>query len=187
MIEVDLKKVRKVITKYNEIIKTLEENNTAIIYNFNELNQHWQDGRITKLKGNVNLEEQRILNLEKNIKSQLSVYREIEKGYEKIGKQVHCNLNGQEILNLKLDSIISQISNIIERYNSLGDISFYPRAYLIYRNKEKMRRVLKEFKTIKKSLNEKFNEIREVEKNVHDKLAAIKIQIIRVNNYEREE
>jgi len=187
VIEVNLKQLREAINSYNNVIKTLEDNNTAIINNFNELGKHWQDERINKLSASFNLESQRALKLEKNVKSQLAVYREVAKGYEAIGRQVKCNLSGQDIINAKIDNIINKINNIIARYDSLGDISFYPRAYLIRSNKRKMKLILKEFKTIKSELNKKFNDIREIENSVQKKIAAIKVEYITVNNYEREE
>ena len=119
MIEVNVKQLRDAISNYNDIIKAMEENNTAIISNFNELGKHWQDNRILRLNSSINSENLRILNLEKNMRSQLSAYRTVVKGYEAIGKQVKCNLAGQDILNAKLDNIITKINNIIIKYNSL--------------------------------------------------------------------
>lgn len=187
MIEVDLRQLREAISKYCDILKTLEDNNTAIIYNFNEMNKHWQDERINKLSANINLENQRILRLEKNMKKQLVAYRTVAKGYEKIGRQIKCNLAGKDILNAKLDNIIHKINNIIIRYDSLGDISFYPRAYLIRNQKKELKVALKEFKQIKKDLNDKFNQIKDLENVIQKQLATIKIENIVVNNYEREE
>lgn len=187
MIEVNVKQLRDAISNYNDIIKAMEENNTAIISNFNELGKHWQDNRILRLNSSINSENLRILNLEKNMRSQLSAYRTVVKGYEAIGKQVKCNLAGQDILNAKLDNIITKINNIIIRYNSLGSISFYPRAYLIRNQKKELKVVLSEFKELKTALNDKFNQIREIEDAVQNKLANIKIENIVVNNYERED
>lgn len=187
MIEIDLKKLKSNISSYSELIESAEKNNTEIIHNFTELDNYWQDFRKNKLNASVNSEERDFLNLEKNLKQQLEIYKEIEQEYSKIGKNIKCNLNGQNTIDLRLNAIINKINNIITAYNNLGDISFYHRAYLIYNQKEKMQELLESFKQIRKNINNTFDEIKKIEAFVEKESKSIKIQNMLVNNYESEE
>ncbi len=186
MVEVDLKKIRSVISNYSDILKQLEDNNTVIIHKFDELSRFWNDHNRVNLSSSFNMERQRILRLEGNVKAQQAIYKYLEKEYEKIGRKVKCNLDSRDLLNSKLDSIIKKIENIIDRYDNLGDISFYSRAYLIYEQKKEMKVALNSFKTIKKDLNKKFKQISNIEKQVSDLLNAIKVETFVANNYESE-
>lgn len=187
MLEVDLKKLRGVISDYKNILDQLENNNTDIIYQFNELTKYWQDQKMISLTSSFNLEKRRVLNLERNVKQQLNIYRYLENEYEKIGRKVKCNLDSKDLLNDKLDSIINKINSIINRYDNLGDISFYSRAYLIREQKKEMKSVLNSFKTIKKDINNKFSKIEDIENQVAAALENIKVETFAVNHYEGEE
>lgn len=187
MIEVNIPTLKESILEYKEILKKIEENNADIIYNFEQLSKYWQDERINKLKTNFNIEKQKIINLESNIKTQLSIYNELETNYIKLGNKIKCNLNSKSTVLLKVDNIISIINKIITQYNNLGDISFYPRSYIIYNQKKDIYNILQDYKTIRKNITDTYNTIEEIEKNVSEKLNAITIEKINLNNYESEE
>lgn len=187
MIEVNLKEIRKIVLNYNDVLKKIEDNNTAIIHNFTDLNNHWHDQRMINMNTSFNTEKQRILKLENNVKKQIKVYKTIEKGYEKIGRKVKCNLEAQELLNRKIDTVISELEDIVSDYDSLGSISFYPRAYMIYNQKRELEIALSSFKGIKKKMNNKFKQIKEIERSVNTALSELKVEVIIPNNYERNE
>lgn len=186
MIEVDIDKIKSIINNYENIIKKIEQNNTDIIRNFDLLTRTWKDTRINNMTTSFNLEKQRIIRLENNIKDELSIYKLIEIGYEKLGTKIKCNLDSKDLINNKLDNIISTLSDIIYAFNNLGDISFYPRANLIYSSRNEIENILELFKAIKENINDKFTTIIEIEKNISEKLNSIRIEKFILNNYESE-
>ena len=187
MVEIDIKKIKNVISDYNDIIEELEEDNTILINKFNELQNYWNDQNRIKLSTNFKYEKQRILNLENNIKEQQKVYKTIESNYEKIGNKIKCNLDNQDLLNNKIDIVIDKISSIINEYNNLGDISFYSKSYLIYNQKDNMKDSLSILKKLKTELNNKLSQIRDIEQQISELLSTIKVENIIANNYESED
>ncbi|MBR2678536.1 MAG: hypothetical protein IKE63_03880 [Bacilli bacterium] len=187
MVEIDLKKIRSIISNYNDILDQLKDNNTDVIHQFNELTKVWNDQKRLRLTSNFNLEQRRILRLENNVIQQINIYKYLEKEYEKIGRKVKCNLDARDLLNEKLDRIINKLNSIINNYENIGNISFYSRAYLIYNQKRDMKSILKSFENIKKDLNNKFEQIEDVEKQVSEALSSVKVETFVANNYESED
>lgn len=187
MIEVNISNLEEIISNYNEIIKKIEENNSNIIQNFNDLSKNWKDEKNQRLTSNFNLEKHRIIKLEDNVKEQLSVYKYIEAGYKELGNKIKCNLNSRDLINSKLDDIINTLNVILSQYNSLGDISFYPKANIIYNQKKEIRTVLTSFNNIKENINSKFDKVEEIEKTVAEYVSKFNIETFILNNYEGEE
>lgn len=186
MVEVDINKIKNVISGYSEIIKQLEEDNNVLINEFNEMQKYWNDQNRIKLSTSFNLEKKRILNLEQNIKDQLKVYRYIEENYAKIGKKVKCNLDNQKLLINKLDNVIDKVKSIIDDYDNLGSISFYSRAYLIRNQEYELQKILDSLEVLKSELNNKFSQINNIEKQLSGVLPNMKVEYFVANNYESE-
>mgnify|MGYP002855346674 CR=1 FL=1 len=186
MIDVNVEELNTLVETYEEIIKKIEENNNEIIQNFNDLTNHWKDERMIQLSSNFNLEKQRITHLENNVKEEQEIYKTLANEYKKLGNKIKCNTEGQNLINTKLDSIINLINSILYQYNSLGDISFYPRAYIIYNQRKEVQNILKSFKSIKEKINQKFNTIKEIEKTISERLNNLTVEKLIINNYESE-
>ena len=186
MIDVDISLLRDLIKSYSNTLKKLEQNNTDIIHNFNELGKYWQDTNILKLKESSNLETQRMLKLEENIKLQLDFYSYVSIEYKRIGEKIKCNLESRDLIDSKIGSIIDLINTIINQYNELGDISYYDRAYIIENQKEEMNNLLESFKEIRSNIYDKYEDIKNIETSLEDRLKDVDIQMFLLNNYESE-
>ena len=184
MIDTDVSLFKELIQGYSSALKKIEEYNNDIISNFNELSKYWHDSKSLKLNSSVKLEIQRMVNLESNIKNQLEIYKYLENEYKKIGNKIKCNLEAKDMIDNKLVSIISAINNILNQYNELGDISFYPRSYVIENQKNDIKNILDSFNNIKEKVNNTFISIQNIESTVSERLEGIEVQMFLLNNYE---
>lgn len=186
MIEVDVSILNDLIKSYSSTLKKIEQNNTDIIHNFNELNKYWQDTNISKLKSSSNLEEQRMLKLEEDIKLQLDFYSYVSIEYKKIGDKIKCNLEARDLIDNKIGNIIDLINNILNQYNDLGDISFFDRAYQVENQRNEVSCLLETFKDIRSNIYNKFETIKNIEATLEDRLKDVEVQMFLLNNYESE-
>ena len=184
MIDTDVSLFKELIQGYSSTLKKIEEYNNDIISNFNELSKYWHDSKSLKLNSSVKLEIQRMVNLESNIKDQLEIYKYLENEYKKIGNKIKCNLEAKDMIDNKLVSIISAINNILNQYNELGDISFYPKSYVIENQKNDIKNILDSFNNIKEKVNNTFISIQNIESTVSERLEGIEVQMFLLNNYE---
>ena len=184
MIDTDVSLFKELIQGYSSALKKIEEYNNDIISNFNELSKYWHDSKSLKLNSSVKLEIQRMVNLESNIKDQLEIYKYLENEYKKIGNKIKCNLEAKDMIDNKLVSIISAINNILNQYNELGDISFYPKSYVIENQKNDIKNILDSFNNIKEKVNNTFISIQNIESTVSERLEGIEVQMFLLNNYE---
>ena len=184
MIDTDVSLFKELIQGYSSALKKREEYNNDIISNFNELSKYWHDSKSLKLNSSVKLEIQRMVNLESNIKDQLEIYKYLENEYKKIGNKIKCNLEAKDMIDNKLVSIISAINNILNQYNELGDISFYPKSYVIENQKNDIKNILDSFNNIKEKVNNTFISIQNIESTVSERLEGIEVQMFLLNNYE---
>lgn len=184
MIDTDVSLFKELIQSYSSTLKKVEEYNNDIISNFNELNKYWHDSESLKLNSSVKLEIQRMVNLESNIKEQLEIYKYLENEYKKIGNKIKCNLEAKDMIDNKLVSIISTINNILNQYDELGDISFYPKSYVIENQKNDIKNLLESFNNIKEKVYNTFTSIQNIESTVSERLEGIEVQMFLLNNYE---
>lgn len=186
MINVDISLLKDSVRIYSNMLKKLEQNNTDIIYNFNELKKYWHDENVIKLSTDAVYEIQRMLKLESDVKSQRDLYAYLESEYSKIGKKIKCNIESQDVFDNKLDNIINMINEIINKYNDLGDISFYHKSYVIENQRNDLNNLRDSFVEIRNSLTNLFNSIKSIENNVNNILENIEVQMFLFNNFEKE-
>jgi hypothetical protein len=186
MIEIDTLLLKDLVKKISVALKKLEQNNTDIIHNFNELNKYWQDADALKFNSSSNLEIQRMLKLEENVRLQLDFYSYLEIEYKKIGNKIKCNLESKDFIELKLGEIIEQINSIINQYNDLGDYSFYDRSYIIDNQINDLNKLLNTFNNIRNNIKSKFERIQSIENDLSERLKDVEIQMFLLNNYESE-
>ena len=86
----------------------------------------------------------------------------------------------------KLNNIVDQLSTIIWQYDNLGDLSWCPISGLIYEQRDDLSVILENFKSIRKTINDKFNYVSSVENAIAESLKNNKIAYLPINNYERE-
>lgn len=187
MINVDIALLKEFTRGYSDIIKKLEDSNKDIIHNLKELKKYWHDEKVINLSISSAYEIQRMLKLESDAKSQLEIYKYLENEYSKIGKKIKCNLEAKNVLDTKLVNIIDMINNIFNQYNDLGDISFYPKAYVIENQKNNLKELLDSFVSLKENLLNTFNTISSIENTVSDRLEEIEVQMFLFNNFEKED
>ena len=72
----------------------------------------------------------------------------------------------------------------MNQYNELGDISFYPRSYVIENQKNDIKNILDSFNNIKEKVNNTFISIQNIESTVSERLEGIEVQMFLLNNYE---
>ena len=187
MINTDVSMFKDLIQGYTNVLKKISENNTAIISDFNDLTKYWHDLESNKLNSSVNLEIQRMLNLESNIKEQIDIYKYLENEYKKIGNKIKCNIEAKDMIDNKLNNIINSLNDIINQYNNLGDISFYPKSYVIENQKNDINKLIENFYNIKNTIYNTFTSISNIESVVNERLESLKVQMFLLNNYERSE
>lgn len=186
MIEVDVSKLSNVLELLEEYKKQLDENNMKIVEEFGNLKKFWHDQKYINFESSFLLEKKRIIKNAENINSQINLYNYIKNKYNLLGNKIKCSLNNKDRVTDKLNSIIDDLNWMIERYNNLGNISFYPNANAIRKQKSQLMKLKESFESIKNNIEEKFNYIEEVENNIQEKIMSIKIEVFSLNNYERE-
>lgn len=184
--EINVSKLDNVLNDYDMIIKKVSQNNSDIYGNFTELSKNWKDQRITNMMTKYNSEKSSYSQLEKNIKNQYYVYKFLQTKYSKLGNKIKCNLNNKDLIKEKLNNIVDQLSTIIWQYDNLGDLSWCPISGLIYEQRDDLSVILENFKSIRKTINDKFNYVSSVENAIAESLKNNKIAYLPINNYERE-
>lgn len=187
MVEVDLLKLSSVVENYRDILKKIDNNNTDIIFNFNQIAKNWHDYRSIRMQSNFALEKARIIRLYDNIKDQAAIYETLYKEYKLLGKKIKCNLDNKDFINDKINNIIQLVNTIINQYNNLGNISFYDRSYIVNNNKKEMNKILRSIKNVKSKINDKYRRIEEIEKIVSERISYIEVERFVLNNYEGED
>lgn len=187
MINIDVQKLNKTIEKYTEISKRITANNREIIKTHRELEKSWKSERMNNLKKNMTLEDERYLNLEKNIKNQVSIYQDVKEKYKALGENVQYNENDKDIMIAKIDKIILKLTSIIKQFNNIGDISFYEKEYKIREQSLKVKLILKSFEKIKENIENTSNVIEKIEGDLAKRVSSASIEAISPNYYEGEE
>ena len=187
MINVNVSKLKNVVNEYNNILKKEDNNNANIIQAFTSLSKNWKDERSSNMLSNFNTEKNRIIRLMDDMNKQLNIYSYLEGSFNIFGNKIMCDIDNVSYVYSKLDIIIDQLSYIKALYNNLGDISFYPGAYIIYNQRDEVSNLLTSFKSLKSTIQKEFKYISEIEKNVSDMVDKNQVEVFVCNNYESEE
>lgn len=183
MIEVDVFSLKDLVSGYARIVKTIEENNTGLIGNFNDLEKKWHDQLSLKIKHSFYEEKNRILNLESNVRTQLNIYTYLFNEYKKIGDKIKCNVESCDLIIAKIDEIIDIIKDILVQINDLDNSENNSTVEL---KKQEVSIILYDVDELKKSIYAKYEHIKKIENTVSEKLATFSVEAFLLNNFENE-
>lgn len=187
MINVNVEKLKSAQTEYSNALKREKLNNNSIFQGFNNLTKYWHDTHIDKMSSNYNSEKQRIIRLAEDIGKQIEIYKYLVDSYSVLGNNIMCDKDNASYIISKIDIVIDQLDYVKYQYDNLGDISFYPRAYLIYNERDEVSSLKNSFVSIKNNIQNKFKYIDDVEKNVSSLVDQSTVEQFIANNYECEE
>ena len=186
MIEVDISKLTDVIAVYENYIKQMDDNNFQLISEYNAIRKYWHDQKCINMYSSFDLEKNRIIRNADNLKYQLKLYKYIRSEYSKLGNKISCNLRKKDDVLDKVNIIIRCLNSIINKYDNLGDISFFSGAYMIRAERGSLVKLLNSFENIRDGLTEKYYEISEIENQILEMNSSIKLENFSLNNYESE-
>ena len=187
MVNVNVDNLKSITSEYSNTLKKEKENNSNIYKSFNELPKYWHDTHSEKMASSYNTEKQRIIRLTEDIEKQLEIYKYLENSYSVLGNKIMCDKDNVSYVLSKLDIVIDQLDYVKYQYDNLGDISFYPRAYLIYNEREEVVRLKNSFIGIKNSIQNEFKYVDDIEKAVSDMVDKCSVEQFIANNYECED
>jgi len=186
MIEVDINKLNDLLAAYDNYLKQLDKNNLEIITEFNEIRNFWHDQKCINMYSSFELEKKRIIRNAENIKKQEKVYSYIVQKYKKYGQQLRLNMTRVDNVIDKMNEVIKDLKWMIDRYENLGYIDFYPRAYLIRQQRKSLSHILSSYEDMKDDFVTKKNDIKEIENSIQEMASANNIENFSYNNYESE-
>lgn len=181
MINVNASQIKKIADEFDITFKDEEKNSSKTIHEIESLKNNWNDEHIIPYFDSFQTEKGRIIRLNDGICKQKSLYRYVYNRYIRLGNNIKCNLDGIDYVNYWLDVIIDQLEFVISQYRDLGDISWFPKSYLIYNEWDKLYYIRESFINIKNSINYNFNYVRETENGIHNLNSKIKIEKFKRN------
>ena len=180
MIEIDVVELEKLVSSLDSEISNYENNVNQINYQYKEIENHWygkKSNDFFKIYDDIALEQQKLLT---SLRSYLNLYRYIYNNYQTIGNKISCDLTQKDFNIEKINSSILNLEKIINKYNNLGDISFYNKN-LIIKNEQDIIKKIKDYQqTNLKIIKDKYNHIIGIEKEVKEQ--SENIYIPQINN-----
>lgn len=186
MIEIDISKLDELISLYENYIKQMDKNNLDLITEFNAIRKYWHDQKCINMYNSFELEQKRILKNADNIKSQKKIYEYIRQQYSNLGDKVRVSLDRRDVVIDKINNVINILNEMVNGYDNLGDISFYPAAYVIRNQKKVLLQMVNTFTEIKERLNTTYNKINQVENSIYEMTNNVKVECFSLNKYENE-
>lgn len=150
------------------------------LYNLlSNASSYWQDPKATKFFDNVNMEKLKVKTAYDELASLTDTYRYVVESYQDLGTKITVNLNMQDKLIAKFNTIINNLNDIITNYNTL-DLSFCPyEARMLLKEKNELIKIKNNIANLKIRVGDIFRQIEETEKEVKYRLSNINIELIK--------
>ncbi|MBR1376443.1 MAG: hypothetical protein IJ565_01380 [Bacilli bacterium] len=186
MNEIKVDKLKDEVVKLNKLIDDYEDNYLNMYHEIMNSNSDWIDGNSITFFSEKDLEKQkRELGVDE-LKNVSNIYQYIASSYETLANNIKYDLDKKNTINSEINEYIKKINSIIRDYSNLST-KYVDSSIRIAINNEitKLRKTKSKAKILRNTLEEIFNNIEEIEKNVNSKISQIKIDIITQNNPER--
>lgn len=188
MVNVDVSKLREGIRDYNNILSNLSSNNAMIESKFNELSSVWNDSNAIKMFNSVNPNLRRVKYLESDIKSQIAAYSYACDNYSKIGNKIKFNNYNIDYIKSRLNNIIDQFEFVLEQFGWFGieegRSSWFPKISTLMDVRSDFCRAYHKFDDVKETIEDKMNQICNIEDNMAFKVNNVKVENITADNFD---
>jgi len=180
MLNVDLKNIEEYLNNLKKNISDYEDSLESIYYEYNNIFENvWNDNKSLIVNDNVNADK---INMEKllvNIKDLYNIYLIIYNQYKRIGNKLQCNLNMKKEIIFKYENLLLNIKQTLNKYENIGDTSFYKGNLEIYKQKEELKKIYNNVDKLKNEIEKKYKTIDQIEEKI--KIDLNKITIIKIN------
>ena len=180
MIEIDVVELEKLISGLENEISDYEKNVNQINFQYKEIKNHWSGKKSNdffKIYDDMALDQQKLLT---SLRSYLNLYKYVYNNYQTIGEKISCDITQKDFNIEKINNNILNLEKIINKYNNLGDISFYNKSSFIKNEQERIRKLKETQQENLKIIKDKYNHILGIEKEVKEQ--AENIYITQINN-----
>ena len=112
-----------------------------INFQYKEIKNHWSGKKSNdffKIYDDMALDQQKLLT---SLRSHLNLYKYVYNNYQTIGEKISCDITQKDFNIEKINNNILNLEKIINKYNNLGDISFYNKSSFIKNEQERIRKL----------------------------------------------
>ena len=171
-LKIEIEKINKLLDEYENIFLNL----------YNELSSSslfWNDKESKLFFENINIEKIKINNMLVELHEISNVYKSIIRKYEQIGNNIEIIFQSKEIILSKINKYLDKLYTIIEKYHEL-DLEFCPKeAYIIYNQLDELIKIGNDIISLKKKIQDKYNDVLEFERKIKLDISSIKIEYIK--------
>lgn len=180
--EINVEKVKIELDKYNRLLEDYEDVYLRLYHELNFSSSYWNDENsikfFEKIKSDKNKNYLCILEL-KEIKK---IYNYIVTSYESIGKKIFFDLKKKNSLYDKFDNFIVTLDKIIKLYEELDYENLTEEKIIIEEELKEIQKIKPKILLIKENVMDLFEQLEEIEKNIHYRLSKIKIEILKIED-----
>lgn len=182
MIDVNVGNLKENIDKLQSIIDEYENTQLNIFNQLKESTINWQDGNSIKFENSIYLEKKESNLFLQSLQNKKDIYDYIFKKYGEIGNKIECYLNNKNSLLNVIDICYNETVNILTEFDKINTDFYYKEQDAIFLQKQKIKEVREELKTIKSLTSQLFVKIENIEKSIKDKIVTL--NEIKINTFD---
>lgn len=173
MIDVNVGNLKENIDKLQSIIDKYENTQLNIFNQLKESTVNWQDGNSIKFENSIYLEKKESNLFLQSLQNKKDIYDYICKKYGEIGNKIECYLNNKSSLLNAIDICYNETVNILNEFDKINTDFYYKEQDAIFLQKQKIKEVREELKTVKSLTSQLFIKIENIEKNIKEKIVTL--------------
>lgn len=175
MISINSFEIEKELIYLNKLLEEYENNYLMIFKELNSSSFFWKDGKADLFYKEIPKELEKNRNYYQEIKSVKDLYNFILEKYKQIGDKISIDLNSQESILEKFNNIIELSKEILSSYKHLDTSFCEEEKQIINDYKETLKSLITSLIEEKNKIKDLFNNVEDIESQINEKLANIKI------------
>lgn len=178
IINIDISMIEEILRTLNKSIAEYEQIDRDILNTLKSSSFFWNDNIAKRFYEELDTENKKNEEVIANLKENSELFTYIINSYLTIGKKINCNLNCKSTLINKINSILTDLNNIIYSYNNLSTYFCPYERNLLYNEKRKLVKAYNLLNNMLNNIIDKFNKMEQIEKNIKRKISELNNFII---------
>lgn len=180
--KIDVIKFEDEVIRYDELVKKYENTTFNLYHILKNTSLYWRDDRTNDFFDNLYSEKGNIDLVLEYLKQLSELYKYMLQKYKEIGNKIDYSLDLKSDINNKFNRLNIEIKKILKKYEELDVSSSIPENSLIINEKRNISRVKEKVEDIEDGVNNTFEKIDYVEKEVEHKIKSIEVKKINEND-----
>lgn len=182
MINVDVTELRENVNELKKIINEYEVIQLNIFNQLKESTVNWQDGNSIKFSDAILLEKKESDLFLESLQNLNKIYDYICRSYGEIGNKIEYYMNNKQKLFTMIDVCYSEVIGILNEFDRIDTTFYFSEQNIIFFQKQKINELKAQISSIKRSFNELFSKIENIDKNIKNQIQTLdKLKINKFN------